>query len=85
MLDTHHHLFKRYMRDFPGQQWLRLCLPMQGVWVRSLVGELGSHMPQGQKATTQNRSNIVTNSINTLKLVHIKKKSLKNKRYMNIL
>ena len=28
-------------------QWLRL--PMQGVWVRSLVGELGSHMPRGQK------------------------------------
>ena len=26
-------------------QWLRLCLPMQGVWVRSLVGELRSHMP----------------------------------------
>ena len=23
-------------------QWLRLCPPMQGAWVRSLVGELGS-------------------------------------------
>ena len=30
-------------------QWLRLCLPMQGVWVRSLVGELRSHMPLSQK------------------------------------
>ena len=24
-------------------QWLRICLPMQGTWVRSLVRELGSH------------------------------------------
>ena len=30
-------------------QWLRLDLPMQRVWVRCLVGELGSHMPRGQK------------------------------------
>ena len=28
--------------DFPG-------LPLQGVWVRSLVRELRSHMPRGQK------------------------------------
>ena len=28
-------------------QWLRLCLPMQGMWVWSLVGELRSHMPCG--------------------------------------
>ena len=28
---------------------LRLCLPMQGVWVQSLVRELKSHMPRGQK------------------------------------
>ena len=25
-------------------QWLRPCFPMQGVQVRSLVGDLGSHM-----------------------------------------
>ena len=30
-------------------QWLRLCLPMQGVRVQSLVGELRSHRPRGQK------------------------------------
>jgi len=24
-------------------QWLRVCLPMQGTWVRTLVRELGSH------------------------------------------
>ena len=33
-------------------QWLRLRLPMQGVWVRSLVRELRSHMPCGQKTKT---------------------------------
>ena len=33
-------------------QWLRLCLPMQGLWVRSLVGKLRSHMPCGQKPKT---------------------------------
>ena len=30
-------------------QWFRLRLPTQGVRVRSLVGELRSHMPCGQK------------------------------------
>ena len=30
-------------------QWLRLCLPMQGVQVRYLVGELRSHVPHSQK------------------------------------
>ena len=34
-------------------QWLRLCLPMQEVRVRSLVGELRSHMPRGQKTKTE--------------------------------
>ena len=33
-------------------QWLRLRFPMQGVWVPSLVGELGCHMPHGQKTET---------------------------------
>ena len=53
--------------DFPGSQCLRLCLPIQGVWVRSLIRELGYHMPQGQKTKTWNRSSIVTNSMKTLK------------------
>ena len=56
-------------------QQLRLCLPVQGVQVRSLVGELGSHLSPNQETKTWNRSNIVTNSINTLKkMVHIKNK-----------
>ena len=35
--------------DFPGSQWLRLQLPLQEMWVQSLVGELRSHMPCNQK------------------------------------
>ena len=58
---------------------LRQSLPIQGTWVRSLVQELRSHMPHSQKTETENRSNVVTNSIKTLKLVHIKKENL-NKR-----
>ena len=56
-------------------QWFRLHLPVQGEQVQSLVGELRSHMPQGQKTKTQNRSNIVTNSIKTLKWFTSKKSS----------
>ena len=36
-------------------QWLRLCLPMQGVWVQSLVGELRSHVSCGQKEQKINK------------------------------
>ena len=31
-------------------QWLKICLPMRGMKVQSLVRELRSHMPQGNKA-----------------------------------
>ena len=31
-------------------QWLRLCLPMQWLWVRSLVRDLRLHMLRGQKS-----------------------------------
>ena len=36
------------------------------------------HMPGGQKSKTQNGSNIVTNSIMTFKMAHIKKKFFLN-------
>ena len=36
-------------------QWLRHHLPMQGVWVWALIGELRSHMTHGQKKTTEHR------------------------------
>ena len=60
----------------PWRSRLRLCLPMQGVRVQSLVGELRSHMPHSQKTKIQDKSNIATNAINTLKNgPHSKKKS----------
>ena len=34
------------LRDFPVVQRLRICLAMQGMWVRSLVGKLRSRMPR---------------------------------------
>ena len=61
-------------RDFPGVQWLRLRLPEQEVWVQSLARELRSPMPHSQKTETENINDIVTNSIKTLKMAHIKKK-----------
>ena len=42
-------------RDFPGGPWwLRLRLPMQGVWVWSLIRMLRSHMPHSQKRKQTN-------------------------------
>ena len=62
--------------------WSRLHFPMHGVWVQPLVGKLRSPMPLGQKTRTfSNRSDTATNSIKTLKMVHIKKdKSFKKKK-----
>ena len=58
-------------------QWLKLHLPMQGVRVQSLVGELRSYKTQGQKSQNiNNRSNIVKTSIKTSKMVLIKKNFL---------
>lgn len=34
------------MGTFPVVGWSRLLLPMEGIWVQSLVAELRSHMPQ---------------------------------------
>ena len=44
-------------------QCLSLHLPMQKVQVQSLVEELRSHVTHGQKIQTDNRSNIIINSI----------------------
>lgn len=54
-------------------QWFRCCLPIRGMQIQSLVREVRSHMPASQKTQTQNRNNIVTSPIKTLKIVHIKK------------
>ena len=60
--------------DFPGGPVVKTSPSNEGGAVPSLVGKLRSHMPLGQKPKTQNRSNIVTNSIKTLKMAHTKKK-----------
>ena len=35
-------------RTYLVVQWLRLCLPWQGMWVQTLVWELGSHVPHAK-------------------------------------
>ena len=35
------------LRDFRNSPVVKTLLPLQGVWVRFLVGELGSQMPHG--------------------------------------
>ena len=51
-------------------------IPGQGVKI---------HLPHGQKTKTQNRSNIVTNSIKMLKMVHIKKKKTSKTKLAGII
>ena len=41
------------MSNFLVVQWLRTYLPMQGMQVRSLVGELRSRMSWGNEAATR--------------------------------
>ena len=50
--EIYRHLKKCSLGTSLVVQWLRLHLPVQGVWVRSLVRELRSHMPCGQKNRT---------------------------------
>ena len=40
--------------------YLRLCLPLQGVWVQSLVRELRFHMPQGMAKKIKNKDKCYT-------------------------
>ena len=48
--------------DFPGGPVVRLCLPMQGLWVRSLVEELRSHMPHNKN--TKHKAEAYCNKFN---------------------
>ena len=56
-------------------QWLRLCLPVYRLRVQFLFGKLIFHMLCGHKMKEKknNRDTIVTNSIKTLKMAHMKK------------
>ena len=62
---------------------LKTLPSMQGVRVQSLVGARRSHMPHAKTTKIHlkknPRCNIVINSIETLKMVHIKKSLSKNK------
>ena len=65
---------------YPAAQWLRFCLAKLGV---SLIPGRGlrSHLPHGHKKQNVNsRSNIVTNSVKTLNMIHIKKKKKVEKK-----
>ena len=50
---SHVALLNNFIGTSLAVQWLGLRLPMQGVRVRSLVGELRFHMPRGQKTKTE--------------------------------
>ena len=77
-------LFKREIWDVPVVQRVRFHLPMKRVWVETLVGEVWPHAlwPKKKKhhQNIHNRSNIVTNSIKTSAIVHIKKKKVKKNK-----
>ena len=61
-------------------QWFKIS-PSNAGNVGSVPGwELRSHMPCSQKNKTWNTSNIVTDWLRTLKMVHIFKKKLKKKK-----
>ena len=51
-------------------QWLRLRLPVQGLWF-SLRAEI-PHASRRKSQNINNRNNIITSSIEILKMVHIK-------------
>ena len=55
-------------------QWLRIRAPMQKAWVRSLVGELRSHMPHD---TGNNNNNIKSDKVKALLLIKLCNKWLR--------
>ena len=61
-------------------QWLRLCLPKQGVGLWSLVRELRTHMPLSKKQNINNRSNIVIKYNKSFKKGPLPKKKKKLKK-----
>ena len=72
-----------YHRDFPGGPVFK-ALPSNAGGV-GLIPDQGAKIPHALRPKHQNikhcYSNIVTNSIKTLKMVHIKKKNLEKKPY----
>ena len=67
-------------------QWLRLCLPPQGVQVQYLVRELNSYMPHSQENQNIKQKQYCNRLIKTLEMVHIKKKKKPpKKKYQEVL
>ena len=71
-------LKKIFLWGLPWHPMVKTSPSNAGVWVRSLVWELRFPLPCGQNTKTQSRSNTVTDSIKTLKMVHIQKVFKKN-------
>ena len=62
----------------PAVQRLRLCLPMQGMWVPSLAAGLRFHMPHSQNKKKPIKRKQHCNKFNKdFKMIHIKKEKLK--------
>ena len=65
-------------RDFPGGSVVKTSMKGDIGWIPSWGTKI-PHASWPKKNKTQNRNIIVTNSIKTLKMAHIKKKNLKIK------
>ena len=76
-------LKKIFLWGLPWHPMVKTSPSNAGVWVCSLVWELRFPLPCGQNTKTQSRSNTVTDSIKTLKMVHIQKVFKKNFVYMS--
>ena len=76
-LSGSHHVRKMGLGTSPEVWWLGLHLPRQ-VWLLSYIRS--ARTPRAwrpQKIKTENRSDILTSSITSLKMAHIKKNPLK--------
>jgi hypothetical protein len=65
--------------NFPGGPVVEISPSNPEGLVLILIRELRSHMPRGRETKTCNGSNRVTNSMKTLKMAHIQKKSKKKR------
>ena len=71
----------KHSRDFPGGPVVKTS-PSNAGGAGSIPGR-GAKIPHASRPKNQNRSNTVTNSIKTLKMVHIKKKKILKKNFFN--
>ena len=67
--------------NFPGSPVVKTLLSNVGDIILSLIRHIRFHMPWSQRTKMQNRSNIVTKSIKTLKMVHIKQTNKQQRKH----